>query len=408
MNKSIYKRFAKVAVKIGINLKKGQDVVLTISTKQSEFATYIVEECYKAGARSVSVEWTNEVISKIGLMNQSLETMSTVLPWQEARALHRGESLPCYIYVDDENPDAYAGVDMKKVSASRVARYKVLKKYRDMEENNNQWLIIAVPSEAWATKVFPNEKPKVAIKKLWEAIIKTTRIDTSNPVKQWMDHIKYLNEKSNKLNALNLDYLKYESKNGTNLTIKLQPNHYWISARETNKKGRDFTANMPTEEVFTMPEKFGINGKVVATKPLSYQGQLIEDFVCYFENGKCVKVEAKKGLEVLETMLNMDENSRYLGEVALVPFDSPINQTGLLFYNTLFDENACCHLAFGQAFENNIKVYEKMSKEDFKKANVNESVNHVDFMIGSADLSIKGYDFNGKEHVIFKDGVWNI
>lgn len=408
MNKTIYRRYARICVKMGINLKKGQEVVLSISTSQSEFAKYIVEECYKAGAKKVTVEWNNDEIGRIGLEKQSLETLSEVADWQEEKAKHMAKVLPCKIHVVDSAPDAYAGLDMSKVSQARIARYNRLKKYSELVEGNDQWVIVAVPSEKWAVKVFPNEKPKTAVKKLWEAIIKTARIDTANPIKAWNEHIEYLNNKSTKMNDLKLSYLKYESANGTNLTIKLQPNHFWLSARETNKKGRDFCANMPTEEVFTMPMRQGVDGVVVATKPLSYQGQLINNFKCYFENGKCVKFEAEQGYEVLERMLNMDENSRYLGEVALVPFNSPINETGLLFYNTLFDENACCHLAFGQAFTNNIIGYEKMTEEDFKKQDVNKSVNHVDFMIGSSDLSIKGYDEAGKETVIFENGIWAI
>jgi len=295
---------------------------------------------------------------------------------------------------------------MAKMAQARQATYKVMKKYRDQMDNRYQWLIVAVPSVSWAKKVFPGLEDDEAVAKLWEAIIKTMRLDKEDPVQAWKDHIAYLSEKSTKLNNLNLDYLTYKSSNGTDLTLKLQPNHNWLSARETDLKGIDFTANMPTEEVFTMPKRNGVNGKVVSTKPLSLYGQLVENFTCTFKDGKCIEVTAEKGLEVLETMLNMDESSRYLGEVALVPYNSPINETGLLFSNTLFDENACCHLAFGAAFKNNIKGYENMTDEDFKEIDYNDSMNHVDFMIGSEDLEIIGTDFDGNTHQIFKDGVW--
>lgn len=277
-----------------------------------------------------------------------------------------------------------------------------------MSDNKDQWLIIAVPSPSWAKKVFPELETEEAVTKLWEAIIKTMRLDTEDPVQAWEDHIANLSDKSNKMNAMNLDYLTYRSSNGTDLTVKLQPNHIWLSARETNLKGIDFTANMPTEEVFSMPKRDGVNGVVVSTKPLSLNGQLVENFKITFKDGKAVEVTAEKGLDVLETMLDMDESSRHLGEVALVPFNSPVNETGLLFSNTLFDENACCHFAFGFAFKNNIKGYENMSDEDFEKAGFNDSVNHVDFMVGSEDLEIKGYDFEGNEYQIFKNGVWAI
>lgn len=408
MNQKVYENYAKLAVKIGINLQEGQDVVITASTRLVDIVKEIVKVCYENKARSVKVEWTNEQIDKLHWLYQDAEVMSEVLTWQEEKAKYNAETLPCKIYVDDEDPNAYEGVDVMKMAAVRKARFKVLKKYRDMSDNKDQWLIVAVPSPSWAKTVFPELETEEAVAKLWEAIIKTMRLDTEDPVQAWEDHIANLSDKSNKMNAMNLDYLTYKSANGTDLTVKLQPNHIWLSARETNLKGIDFTANMPTEEVFSMPKRDGVNGVVVSTKPLSLNGQLVENFKITFKDGKAVDVEAEKGLEALNTMLDMDESSRHLGEVALVPFDSPINQTGLLFSNTLFDENACCHFAFGFAFKNNIKGYENMSEEDFKEAGFNDSVNHVDFMVGSEDLEIKGYDFDGNEYVIFKDGVWAI
>ena len=408
MNQKIYENYAKLAVKIGINLQEGQDVVITASTRLADIVTEIVKVCYENKARSVRIEWKNEQIDKLHWLHQDTSVMSEVLTWEEEKAKYNAETLPCKIFVDDADPNAYAGVDVMKMAEVRKSRFKVLKKYRDMSDNKDQWLIVAVPSPSWAKTVFPELETEEAVAKLWEAIIKTMRLDTEDPVQAWEDHIANLSDKSNKMNAMNLDYLTYKSANGTDLTVKLQPNHIWLSARETNLKGIDFTANMPTEEVFSMPKRDGVNGVVVSTKPLSLNGQLVENFKITFKDGKAVEVEAEKGLETLNTMLDMDEASRYLGEVALVPFDSPINQTGLLFSNTLFDENACCHFAFGFAFKNNIKGYETMSEEDFKEVGFNDSVNHVDFMVGSEDLEIKGYDFDGNEYVIFKDGVWAI
>ena len=408
MSQKIYEEYAKLAVEIGINLKEGQDVEITASTKCADFVKEIVKVCYADKARSVKVEWLNEEIDKLRWLYEDEKVMAEVLTWQEEKAKHRAETLPCKIYVDDADPDAYNGIDLKKYAAVRKARYSVLKKYSDMEDNRNQWVIVAIPSVKWAKKVFPALSDDEAVSKLWEAIIKTMRLDQKDPVQAWKDHIDDLQEKSNKLNEMNLDYLEYKSSNGTDLTLKLQPNHYWISARETNMLGNDFTANMPTEEVFTMPKRDGVDGVVVSTKPLSLQGQLVENFKVTFKDGKCDEVTAEKGQDVLENMLNMDENSRHLGEVALVPYDSPINQTGLLFSNTLFDENACCHLAFGEAFKNNIRGYENMSEEDFKEVGFNESINHVDFMIGSDDLDIVGVDHDGNRYQIFKNGVWAI
>ena len=408
MNQKIYENYAKLAVKIGINLQPGQDVVVNASTRLVDIVKEVVKQCYENGARSVTVDWSNEEVQKLNWLYAETEVLSEVPVWAEEKAKYRAETLPCKIWIDDTDPNAYAGVDVMKMAEVRKAQFKVMKKYRDMEDNNNQWLIVAVPSPSWAKKVFPELETEEAIAKLWEAIIKTMRLDAEDPVAAWEEHIANLSDKSNKMNAMNLDYLTYKSANGTDLTVKMQPNHIWLSARETNLRGIDFTANMPTEEVFSMPKRDGVNGVVVSTKPLSLNGQLVENFKITFKDGKAVEVEAEKGLDTLNTMLDMDESSRRLGEIALVPFNSPINQTGLLFSNTLFDENACCHFAFGFAFKNNIKGYENMSEEDFKAVGFNDSVNHVDFMVGSEDLEIVGYDFDGNAYKIFENGVWAI
>ncbi len=408
MNQKIYENYAKLAVKIGINLQPGQDVVVNASTRLVDIVKEVVKQCYENGARSVTVDWSNEEVQKLNWLYAETEVLSEVPVWAEEKAKYRAETLPCKIWIDDTDPNAYAGVDVMKMAEVRKAQFKVMKKYRDMSDNKDQWLIVAVPSPSWAKTVFPELETEEAIAKLWEAIIKTMRLDAEDPVAAWEEHIANLSDKSNKMNAMNLDYLTYKSANGTDLTVKMQPNHIWLSARETNLRGIDFTANMPTEEVFSMPKRDGVNGVVVSTKPLSLNGQLVENFKITFKDGKAVEVEAEKGLDTLNTMLDMDESSRHLGEIALVPFNSPINQTGLLFSNTLFDENACCHFAFGFAFKNNIKGYENMSEEDFKAVGFNDSVNHVDFMVGSEDLEIVGYDFDGNAYKIFENGVWAI
>lgn len=408
MNKTIYKRFASVCVNIGINLQKGQDVVLTISTRQNTLAKYIVEECYKRGAHRVSINWLDEDISYVAYKYASEEMLSEVPSYEIEKAKYNSEVVPCRIFIDDENPNAYEGLDSSKIMRINQSRRKALKKYRDIVDGKDQWVIMAVPSKKWANLVFPNDKPSVALKKLWEAIIKTTRIDTNDPVGAWDKHIKNLNTKASILNSMHLDYLEYKSKNGTDLKIKLHKMHLWQSASEKNQRGISFVANMPTEEVFTMPDRFGVDGVVYSSKPLSYNGELIEDFKVYFEKGKAVKCEAKKGENVLQSIIDTDEASCRLGEVALVPYSSPINMTKILFYNTLFDENAACHLAFGQAFKDNLVGYETMSDEEFKKIDFNDSLIHVDFMIGTSDLEINGYDLSGKKYKIFENGDWAI
>lgn len=407
MNQELYHKYAELAVKIGVNLQKGQEVIVRASLNSAPFVREIVEQAYLNGAKRVSVDWSDEFINRCYYQYADEETICEIRQWELEKMAHRCKVLPCRIYVDDADPNAFDGLDMDKILKERMVRYTSFKKYTDEIENKEQWTIIAVPSAAWAKKMFPNDSEEEAVQKLWDAIIKCTRLE-GDPIANWEEHIAYLKEKSKKMNDYNFDYLTYRSANGTNLKLHLQKNHEWLSAREKSLQGYEFSANMPTEEVFTMPAKYGADGVVVSTKPLSYQGNLIEDFKITFEKGKAVAVEAKTGQQVLEKMISLDEGSAYLGEVALVGFDSPINQTGYLFYNTLFDENACCHLALGMAFKNNIKGYETMSEEDFKAVDFNDSANHVDFMIGSEDLSIIGTTFDGTEVEVFKDGKWAI
>jgi len=406
MKKSIMQKYASAVVKLGANVQEGQYVYIYASINQKDFVIKLTEECYKAKARYVKVEWGCDELAKLTYQNVSCETHVENIKMNESRLKDMVNLLPVRIHVTDSNPDGMKGVDLSASLKARMQTYQDMKKYYDAMENKYQWVICAMPSIEWAKKVFPNDKPQVAFKKLEQAILDTTRID-NKAIKNWEEHIINLQEKAKVLNDLNLDYLEYKSNNGTNLKIKLMPNHFWLSAQE-NTLGTDivFTANMPTEEVFTMPTFDGVDGVVVSTKPLSFRGKLIEDFKVYFENGKAIKVEAAKGQEVLEQMLAEDESSAHLGEVALVPYDSPINKSGILFYNTLFDENACCHLAFGAAFKNNIRDYEKLTDEDFKKMKFNESMNHVDFMIGSEDLEIVGTKFDGTKVQIFKNGNW--
>ena len=408
MTKGQLRKYARVVVTMGINLEPGQDVIIHINVDQHLFAEFLVEECYKKGARKVTVEFADDKITRHNYRYQSEETLSEVPEWVESKAKYSCEKLPCMIYVDSSDPAAFDGLDMSKVMRARQKTMKVLKKYRDQKENKYQWVIVALPSKAWAAQIFPDDNIQHAYSKLEDAIIKCTRIDGKDPVNDWEKHIEYLDNYSKKMNDYHFECLEYASSNGTKLRIRLNRYHVWLSARETTLLNRPFTANMPTEEVFTMPDRDGVDGVVVSTKPLSYNGNLIENFKIYFEKGIAVKVEAERGQEILEEIINTDEGSKHLGEVALVPYDSPINQTGILFYNTLFDENACCHLALGAGFANNMQDYEKYTLEELKARGLNDSINHVDFMIGSSDLTITGFTYDGKAVEVFKNGNWNI
>ena len=332
------KKFADVAVKIGVNLQKGQDAIIFISPRHYELADVIAKTCYENGARRVNIEYIDEDLMKLKYKHESLKTLKDIPEWEILKFKQRSEDFPCLIHVIDDDPDAFKGLNLKKINEARIAKAKKIKIYRDKESLYNQWTIIALPSPSWAKKVFP--KCKNAEEKLLSAIMHTTRLDNDNPFLAWENHIEELNKKAKILNDLNLDYLVYKSSNGTDLTLKLQPGHVWLSARSNNLKGIPYCANLPTEEVFTMPKKDGVNGVVYSTKPLSYNGKIIEEFRIEFKNGRIINISSKKNEKVLIDAINTDEGSHYLGEVALVPYSSPINESGILFYNTLFDENA--------------------------------------------------------------------
>ena len=332
--------------------------------------------------------------------------MSEVSEITHAKQRYMCDKLPVMIYIESSDPDALKGVNQGKIAKIRQNQYPILKPYRDQRENKYQWCIAGAPSVAWAKKVFPELSPKKAVNALWDAILKTSRCD-EDPIKAWEKHNADLAKRTNYLNSLKLDYLHYSNKKGTDFKVWLLPNVKWEAGGErTLGSNIYYNPNIPTEECFTSPAKGKAEGIVYSTKPLSYQGELIENFSIRFENGKAVEVHAEKGEELLKHMISMDETAGYLGEVALVPYDSPINQTGILFLNTLYDENAACHLALGMGFTNLIEGYENYSQEELYKMGINDSCIHVDFMIGSEDLDIKGYTKDGQEIQIFKNGTW--
>lgn len=407
MNKTILKNYAKLIVEIGANVQKGQDVVVNARVNEAYFAELVVEAAYKAKARSVRVEWSDDQVTRLAYKYQTTKTLSEMPKWQEEKLQHAVDTLPARIYIVSDDPDALKGVDQDKFTKVRMALGPTIMKYREQMENKYQWVIAGVPSEAWAKKVFPNETKNNAIKKLWDAILTTTRA-LGDPIKNWNEHNKVLKEKCEWLNNLKIDTLYYKSSNGTDFSIKLKQGMIFEGGAAKTLQGIVYQPNMPTEECFTSPDKYSANGTVMATKPLSVDGKVVDNFGFRFENGKVVEVIAKEQehKEVLEHLISVDEGARQLGEVALVPFDSPINQTGILFFETLYDENACCHLALGRAFEECIKDFDKMTEEERKAFDLNTSIIHVDFMIGSRDLNITAKTIDGNTVEIFKNGTW--
>ncbi len=406
MKKYLLKKYAELIVKSGVALRKGQSVYLLSSLETEDFAAMVVEECYKAGAKKVVVQWISSKVNKIGLKRGKKENLALILPQDEAMMKWRCEENPALISLTSSDPDGMKGVDMSKVAYINQVRYQAFHKYIEESENKYQWCIAGVPGAAWAKKVFPELSKKAAIEALWEAILKTSRADDGNGIENWKAHDEDLKARCDYLNSLRLKKLHYTSSNGTDLTVGLIPGVIFLGGGETNLKGDFYQPNIPSEECFTSPMKGEAEGIVYSTKPLSYQGNLIKNFWVKFEGGKAVDVHAEEGEEALRSILSLDEGAAYLGECALVPFDSPINNTGLLFYNTLFDENAACHLALGRGFTNLYPNYEKYTEDQIHEFGINKSMSHVDFMIGSKDLSIVGTTEDGKEVQIFKDGNW--
>ena len=406
MTKTMQKKYARLIARVGVNIKKGQPVRIYCEADQHEFITILVSECYKAGASRVEVDWAFQAVTKLNYKHRSLKSLSEVPAWQEERLKLMVEEVPCRIYIESEDPYGLAGVNREKMQKSQMARYKITKKYSDALENKDQWCIAAVPSYAWAKRVFPNETKNKAYNMLWDAILETVYVTKDNdPEEAWRNHNANLKKRTAYLNDKKFDYLHYKSANGTDFKAWLIPEGHWCGGGETTLSGNFFNPNMPTQEVFISPKKGLAEGKVVSTKPLSWQSQIIDDFYIVFKDGKAVEWDAKIGKDLLDKMLSMDEGAKYLGELALIPHDSPFANTGILFYNTLFDENASCHVALGRGFCDTIDGFEEKSLEECQALGVNDSMIHVDFMIGAPDLEITGYK-DGVAYPIFKNGNW--
>lgn len=406
MQKSILKNYAKLLARTGLNVQKGQDVVIYASIEQQEFALMVAEECYRAGARRVFPEWSYQPLAKLNATERSLEEMSRVMPWEEEKVSKQLRTLPARLYIESADPDRMQGIDFEKYASAMQARSAILKPYRDQYENKEQWCIAAAAGADWAKKVFPKEKSAAAaVEKLWRAIIDVSRAN-GNPIANWTEHNKDLSKRCAYLNGLGLASLEYKSENGTDLRVGLMPEGVFAAGGEKTLSGVFFNPNIPSEEVFTTPKRGEAEGIVYSTKPLYYQGQLIRNFSIRFEGGMAVEVHASQGEAVLKKMISMDEGAAYLGECALVPYDSPISNSKILFYNTLFDENAACHLALGRGFSNCVRDYEKYSEDEIKALGVNDSMIHEDFMIGCDDLEITGVTRNGVRVPIFRGGNW--
>ena len=405
MKKTVLREYARLIVRCGMNVQKGQEVLIRADLDQPEFVKLVVEEAYKAKAKEVIVQWSYQPLSKLHVRYQSVKTLGEVKEWEKTRQQHYCDVLPCTLYLTSEDPDGLKGMNMTKMAKARQLSYPILKPYADEREGKQQWCIAAVPGGAWAKKVFPGLPKGKAIEKLWEAILSASRVN-EDPVKAWEAHNADLKARCDYLNSLGIETLHYTAANGTDLTVGMIPEAIFCGGGETTRQGVFFNPNIPTEECFISPMKGKAEGIVYSTKPLSYQGQLIENFFIRFEGGKAVESGAEKGAELLATMLSMDEGAAYLGECALVPQRSPICESGLLFYNTLFDENAACHLAMGMGFADTIRDHHNKTLEECRDLGINDSMIHEDFMIGCDTMNIDAHCADGKVVPIFRNGNW--
>ncbi len=405
MKKTVLREYARLIVRCGVNVQKGQSVLIYADLDQPEFVQMVVEEAYKAKAREVTVQWNYQPLTKLHYRYRSLKTLGTVYEWEKARLEHYCETLPCRIHLVSEDPDGLKGINMEKMAKANQLRYPILKPYRDRRENKEQWCIAAVPGPVWAKKIFPGLRTSAAMEKLWEAIIATSRVN-EDPIKAWEEHNADLKNRCDYLNSLGIEKLHYTADNGTDLTVGMIPEGQWKGGGDTSLQGIYFNPNIPTEECFISPMRGQAEGIVYSTKPLSYQGQLIDNFSIRFAQGKAVEAHAQQGEELLNTMLHMDEGASYLGECALVPQRSPICESGILFYNTLFDENAACHLAMGMGFADTIRDFQNRSLEECRQLGINDSMIHEDFMIGCDSMNIDAHCADGRVVPIFREGNW--
>ena len=399
------KKYARLLIETGLNLQKGQTLVISAPVDCASFVRLCASAAYDLGCREVVTRWVDDFLTREKYLRGDSAIFDEVPEWLSRFHNDYSEGGAAWLSIHASDPEALKGVDPERIRRSSIASGKALEPFRRRQMTNFfPWCVASVPTLAWAEKVFPDLKGEAAMNALWEAILKAVRVtDEGDPIKLWEEHRRKLTERKNKLNAWQFKALRYKNSLGTDLTVGMPKNHFWEGGGETTLGGIDFCANIPTEEVFSAPKRDEVNGVVFASKPLVLGGNIVDGFRLEFKDGRVVKAYAETGQEFLDSQLSVDEGAAYLGEVALVPFDSPISNTGILFYNTLFDENASCHFALGEAYPC-IENGAKMSKEELKAAGLNDSITHVDFMVGTPDLSITGITWEEEEVPVFVNG----
>lgn len=402
MKKQIEK-YADLLVRVGINIQKDQTLVVNSPIECAEFTRVVTTKAYEAGAREVFVRWNDELTEKMKYELASDDVFDEFPQWATDMFNFYADTDAAFLTISASDPELMKDIDPKKISRQNKVRNKALNYYRTrLMSDKNVWCIASIPTKSWAEKVFPDAGDK-AEELLWNAIFKAVRVDQEDPVAAWRKHQEALKLNIDFLNKAQFVKLRYKNSIGTDVVVDLPDGHIWAGGGSTAPQGHDFVANMPTEEVFTLPKRDGVNGTIVSSIPLNYNGNLIENFSFKFEEGIVMEFTAESGFETLREMLETDDGACRLGEVALVPYDSPISNQNILFYNTLFDENASCHFALGKAYPM-VEGVENMSEDEMLAAGINDSLIHVDFMIGTDDLEIVGIKADGQEVQIFESG----
>ena len=399
-------QYARLVVRMGINLQQDQQLVINSPIECADFARRIAREAYAAGAHDVTISWNDEKFSHMRYQMAKPQVFTEFPEWRRLLYMDNAEQGAAFVSILAADPEIFKDIDPGRLTTASQAAGAALLEYRQRTmSNKNAWCVVSIPTKSWARRVFPGEPEEMAVEKLWQQIFRTVRIaPDTDAVELWQEHTAFLQRAYEFMNGQDFQFLHYTNNLGTDLTIELPEGHVWAGGAEYTKGGVRFVANMPTEEIFTLPKRDGVNGTVVATKPLNYNGNLIEGFRITFKDGRAVAYTAEKGEALLQEMISTDEGAAYLGEVALVPYDSPISQSGVLFYNTLFDENASCHLAFGKAYPSCLQGGGDMQSVELLQHGVNDSLIHEDFMVGSKDLSIVGTTRDGREVTVFQNG----
>lgn len=407
-HKKLMENFANLVLEKGVNLQKNQAVMLRAPIEGAEFARLLAKKAYELGAKNVHINWADDILTHLKFENASDEVLQTVPEWQVDMEEEFVKDGAAFISIHSTDPDLLTDIDSSRVAMANKARSEAMRNVnKEIMNDAVPWTVISIPTTKWAQKVFPENAPEEAVTKMWESILSMSRVDKGDPIDAWNKHNETLRKAREVLTNKQYDRLIFKGP-GTNLELGLAQNHIWHGGSAIAKTGVEFNPNIPTEEVFSMPDKYRVNGVVSSTKPLNYGGSLIDNFKLTFKDGAVVDFEAEQGEEVLRHLLEVDDGAKRLGEVALVPHESPISQSGLIFYNTLFDENASCHVALGKAYPTNVENGETMDLETLDKNGVNDSLIHVDFMIGSSELDIDGVTPDGQTEAVFRKGAWAI